>query len=418
MSSVPAGRETGVGDARVSPRAGCNVLIVDDCAVLRRLLRDALEKDPDITVTGTAKNGQEAVEAARRLEADVVVLDVEMPVMDGLTALPLIRGAAPNAQILMASRLTQRNAQISMKALAAGATDYLAKPSSIGDGMTAADFNSELVRKVKALGHLARVTRERRSARADAPSKSGRAGQPSDRPAKGIGTAREPRAAAERQPPGEAFTLRPAPVVFRPKVIAIGSSTGGPQALMRLVADLAAYTVTVPIVVTQHMPPMFTQILAEQIAAKQTIDAQEASDGQTLQPGRLYVAPGGKHLLIEQANGALKAVLDDGPPVQFCKPALDPMLESLIGSVGAKHVLSVILTGMGQDGLDGARAVVEQGGVLLAQDEETSVVWGMPGAVATAGLCQAVLPLGGIADEIARYAGFAAVAADRRRNIA
>lgn len=421
MSALPSGRAAPANPDPAQDSA-CNVLVVDDSAVLRRMLTNSLEADPGIKVVGTASDGEKAVEAAGSLDVDVVVLDVEMPNMDGLTALPKIRRAAPGAQVLMASKLTLRNAEISVKALAAGAADYLAKPSSTGDGLTLAEFNRELLTKVKALGGAAKSSRARRQALrsriapvADPkpePSVRGRAPVTAGRPP--APRAKQPAVA----PSDSAIKLRSTPLAFRPKILAVGCSTGGPQALMRFLTDLSAFNITVPIIVTQHMPPMFTKILSQQITSKCGIEADEAVDGQRLEPGRAYIAPGGKHMLIKPADGGLIVALDDGPPVHFCKPAVDPMFESIVKAVGAKSVLAIILTGMGHDGRDGSRTIVDQGGALIAQDEDSSVVWGMPGAVAAAGLCHSVLSIDAIAGEVAKFASLGSRSTGNRRSMA
>ncbi len=408
MSAVPARQMASqTSDPSGSPK--CRVLVVDDSAVLRRMLSKALQSDPEIMVVEAVGDGQQAVDAVSRLDVDVVVLDVEMPTMDGLTALPKILQAAPGIQVLMASKLTLKGAEISVNALSAGAADYLAKPSATGEGLSLTEFNRELVSKVKALGGAARSLRRRSATR---PSGTATRAPVDNKPV--------PATAVKSAGlfGDSAVQLRSAPPVFRPKILAIGSSTGGPQALMKLLTDLCDYHLTLPIVITQHMPPMFTKILAQQISSKCGYSAAEAEDGQQLVPGNCYIAPGGKHLHISAKDGQFVANLSDGPPVHFCKPAVDPMLTSLVSSVGAKHVLTVILTGMGYDGRDGGRAIVEQGGVLLAQDEESSVVWGMPGAVATAGLCHGVVPIDKMGEQVAKYAGLAAARGTPARSTA
>ncbi|MEM1398260.1 MAG: chemotaxis response regulator protein-glutamate methylesterase [Pseudomonadota bacterium] len=393
MTAMPSTQAPSTSTASASGPT-CRALIVDDSAVLRRILTKTLESDPEIEVVQAVGDGQEAIDAVSKEDIDVVVLDVEMPKMDGLTALPKILEASPGVQVLMASKLTLKGAEISVNALSAGAADYLAKPSADGSGMSLTEFNREIRSKVKALGGSARSMKRRKGV--------GAAGRPSSPIASkdpaGAGAAR-PSAASSSD-----FTLRSPPLVFRPKILAIGSSTGGPQALIQLLTEIARYTIDVPIVITQHMPPMFTKILAQQISTKCGLEASEAEDGSVLKAGSCYVAPGGKHMLINENAGQFSVSLSDGPPVHFCKPAVDPMLNSLVTAVGGKHILTAILTGMGADGRDGGRVVVDQGGVLLAQDEETSVVWGMPGAVATAGLCHAVLPIEKIGGEIAKFA--------------
>lgn len=356
--------------------AQIQVMVVDDSAVVRGLLTRTLESDPLIKVAASVGNGSMALAALDRAEIEVVILDVEMPVMDGLTALPKLIRARPGIQVIMASTMTRKNAAVSLKALAAGAADYIAKPSSNRELNSAEDFKRELVGKVKALAIAARASR----------------GLPMPR-------AREP-VAAESPPArphgGRPVRLRDAPILA-PAIIGIGSSTGGPQALLTLLSSFAA-AVNLPILVTQHMPAMFTTILAEHLAHACGIPAAEAQDGEPVAARRIYVAPGDFHMTVELENARKVVRLSKGPPENYCRPSVDPMLRSLARVYGG-HVLAVILTGMGQDGLRGAEAVAAAGGAVVAQDQATSVVWGMPGAAATAGLCNAVLPL----PEIAAY---------------
>lgn len=360
------------------------VLVVDDSAVIRGLITRLLESEADIAVVASASNGQMAVSSLRRTPADVAVLDIEMPVMDGLTALPQMLEAAPELKVIVASTLTQRNAQISLKALAAGAADYLAKPSSSGIH-GASDFRRELVQKVRALGGAQRRRVERGEAAPEAPA-----------------AARLRPAAAEARAP---VVLR-APSARAPEIIAFGSSTGGPQALTATLAGLPP-AVSLPIVVTQHMPATFTGILAEHLARAARRPAAEAQDGEPVLPGRIYVAPGDFHMKIA-AEGMRRVIrLSKEPPENFCRPAVDPMFRSLAETYGA-GVLAIVLTGMGADGARGASEIARTGGSVVAQDEATSVVWGMPGAAAAAGACCAVLPLPEIPAYLSRLAGAAA----------
>lgn len=351
------------------------VMVVDDSAVIRTVITRILEEDSQVSVVATAGNGQIALDKLSANDIDVIVLDIEMPVMDGLTALPKLLEAAPGIKIIMASTLSTRNADISIRALHAGAADYVPKPTSARDIRTGDEFRREILTKVKTLGA---VRRRRRSAARGGGSPSG----PGLFPAKSI-------------------ALRKAGPV-RPVVLAIGSSTGGPQALFAVLGGLKS-TIQQPILVTQHMPPTFTPILAEHIARASGRPCAEAKDGEVIKPGHIYVAPGDFHMVVE-ANKAQRVFrLSKAPPENFCRPAVDPMLRSL-AKVFGPGVLSVILTGMGHDGLNGGEAVARAGGTVIAQDEESSVVWGMPGAVATAGLCSAVLPIKELAPYIMRHA--------------
>jgi two-component system chemotaxis response regulator CheB len=360
-------------DAPATPSSAAGpirILVVDDSAVIRGLITRLLEADPELAVVGSVGNGQQAVATLRRTNVDVVVLDIEMPVMDGLTALPLMLEAAPHVKVIMASTLTKRNAQISIKALSAGAADYVAKPTSTAEIQAAQEFRRELVAKVKALGAAGRARRVERGETADLPFR--------------------PPAGAVRPARPSAVALRPA-TNRPPEVIAIGSSTGGPQALMTALAKFPT-SIRVPILITQHMPATFTSILAEHLARASGWPAAEAVEGEPMRAGRIYVAPGDFHMKVATENGARVIRLTKEPPENFCRPAVDPMFRSVAQAFGA-GVLAVVLTGMGSDGAKGARAVVDAGGAVIAQDEATSVVWGMPGAAANAGVCSAVLPL-------------------------
>ncbi|MDR3539212.1 MAG: chemotaxis response regulator protein-glutamate methylesterase [Acetobacteraceae bacterium] len=319
-----------------------------------------LETDPGVRVVARVANGQAAIDELRRTPVDVLVLDIEMPVMDGMTAVPLLLKVDPGLKIVMASTLTTRGADIALRALRLGAADYVPKPSSIG---SASDdkFRQEILEKVKGLARL-----RWRSAQPPLPS----AAIPA---------------------------FRPAPML-PPRLLAIGSSTGGPQALFTLVQGLGR-SLGVPVVLTQHMPATFTPILAEHITKLGGLPCTEAKDRETLQSGQIYLAPGDRHLLVEGRAGAMQARLTTDPPENFCRPSVDPMLRS--ASIACEgRVLVAMLTGMGHDGLAGTRKVIEAGGAAVAQDEATSVVWGMPGAVAQAGLCHAVLPLPRIAPKL------------------
>jgi len=340
------------------------VLVCDDSAVIRGLVTRMLESDPGLSVVARAANGRDAVEAARHTRPDVCVLDVEMPVMDGLAALPELLRIDPQLKIVMASTLTTRGADIAMRALRLGAADYVPKPSSMAEIAGEAQFRDELVAKVKGLG------RQRHRLKGTAP-RQGPLPPPPPRPLR-------------RQ-------AQPLP----PSVVAIGASTGGPQALFTLFAGLGR-NIPVPILVTQHMPATFTAILAEHLDRIGGPPCAEAKDGEAPLPGRAYLAPGDTHLTVAQEPGGVRIRLSKAPPENFCRPAVDPMLRSAATAYGGR-VLVVMLTGMGQDGMKGAEAVVAAGGRVIAQDEASSVVWGMPGAVCHAGLADLVLPLPEIA---------------------
>jgi two-component system chemotaxis response regulator CheB len=369
-----------------------HVMVVDDSAVIRGFITRELESDPAVKVVASANNGQAAIDTLRRVPADVVILDIEMPVMDGLTAIPKLKEIDPATQIVMASTLTHKNAEVSLKALTLGATDYIAKPSS--QQMAGADsFHHELVEKVKILGAIARRKGVRQGPQAQASAAVVR-----PRPA-GIGAT----AIMERPPTDKKhIVLRPMPI-SRPEIIAIGSSTGGPQALFEVIKSMGA-NLSQPIVITQHMPPSFTTILAQHISRQCGVTCTEAADGEALRAGCYYVAPGDFHMLISRKGDGPTVKLVKDPAENFCRPSVDPMLRSLV-DVYAGRILIVMLTGMGQDGWKGSDAVVKAGGAVLAQDEASSVVWGMPGAVSMSGLCSAVLPLTEIGATVRQIAG-------------
>ena len=377
-----------VSRAAVIADAPYRVMVVDDSAIVRGLINRMLEGDPSIAIAASVGNGATAVAQFERDRAiDVVVLDIEMPVMDGLEALQRLLALDPCVQVVMASTLTQRNAEVSLKALQAGAADYVPKPSTQRLS-SAQEFARELVAKVKALGARRRqIDREAGRSRGIVP--------PATSPVRPSGRTTSP----ARLP----ITLQPA-AGSRPDVIAIGCSTGGPQALQTLFAGLRSGALMQPILITQHMPAMFTTILAEHLQKQSGRPCAEAVDGTPLVPGQIVLARGDWHMRVE-SRGAQGAIVrcNQEPPENFCRPAVDPMLRS-VAQVFGSRALAVILTGMGSDGLEGGRAVVAAGGTLFAQDEATSVVWGMPGAVASAGLCTAVLPLADLAPAILKRA--------------
>jgi len=366
------------------------VMLVDDSAVVRGLVTRILEAETDIEIVASVGNGQMALSTLERVAVDVVLLDIEMPVMDGLTALPKLLQADPGLKIIMQSTLTMKGASVSLRALEMGAADYIPKPTATRELAGGADFRTELLSKIRALGQA----RQRSASRPSRPAATGTAAAP--RPA--------PTGAPARVQihPSSTVTLRTAPIESF-DVIAIGSSTGGPQALFTLLGTMRAGTVTQPILITQHMPATFTTILAEHISRVSGWEAREGQDGEVVRSGRVYIAPGDFHMVVE-VRGTEKIVrLNKNPPENFCRPSVDPMLRSIAAAYG-RRVMTCILTGMGSDGLKGGQAVVASGGTVIAQDEPSSVVWGMPGAVATSGVCSAVLPLPEIAPWIMKQA--------------
>lgn len=381
------------------------VMVVDDSAVVRGLETRMLEADPEIKVVASVGNGQAALQALDRIDVEVVVLDIEMPVMDGLTALPKIIEKKPGIRVLMSSTLTHKNAEISMKAMELGATDYIPKPSSSKELTGAGDFQELLVSKVKVLGASARRGTGLRRTFGAGPAPS--AAAPSAPAAPAVA---KPAAAAPAAAPRVSLLSPTAPIQLRqasterPDVIAIGSSTGGPQALFTVLTALkAAGGVEQPILITQHMPPTFTAILAEHITRIAGLAAKEATQGEKINGGMIYIAPGDWHMLIDSKGGERYVQLEQGEPENFCRPAVDPMFRSIVKAYG-KKVLACVLTGMGADGAKGGKVVAEAGGTVIAQDEASSVVWGMPGATAQTGVCSAVLPIDEIGSYIQKFA--------------
>ena len=358
-------------------------MVVDDSVVIRGLISRWVAAEPDMVVAASLRTGLDAVNQIERIDPDVAVLDIEMPELDGISALPLLLAKKRNLIIIMASTLTRRNAEISFKALSLGASDYIPKPESTREPAAAEIFHHDLIQKIRHLG--ARVRRA-------APAVS----------VPPLAPARDPLSRTiQAAPVANPQLLRRAFSTQAPRALLIGSSTGGPQALMSLVAEIGAVIDRFPVLITQHMPPTFTTILAEHLARTSHRPAREAVDGEIVKAGNIYLAPGGRHMRVVRHGVDAAIALDDGPPVNFCKPAVDPLFSSAI-DVWQGAILAVVLTGMGSDGMRGGKDIVAAGGSVIAQDEATSVVWGMPGAAANAGICAAILPLNQIAPKLVR----------------
>jgi two-component system chemotaxis response regulator CheB len=359
-------------------------MVVDDSVVIRGLISRWIDAEPDMVVAASLRTGQDAVNQVERANPDVVVLDIEMPDLDGISALPQLLAKKRNLIVIMASTLTRRNAEISFKALSLGAADYIPKPESTREIAAADVFKHDLLQKIR---HLA--AKRRRPAVVASP------------PLAPHEQERRPAAPVPAHPAPAQRPLSP----HAPRALLIGSSTGGPQALMTLVAAIGPVIDRYPVLITQHMPPTFTTILAEHLGRAAGRPAQEGVDNETVKPGHIYLAPGGRHMRVAKKGTSAVIVLDDGPAVNFCKPAVDPLFTSAI-DVWQGGVLAVILTGMGSDGMRGGKEIVAAGGNVIAQDEASSVVWGMPGAAAHAGICAAILPLQQIGPKLVRlFAG-------------
>ncbi len=358
------------------------VMVVDDSAVIRGMISRWIEAEPDMVVAASVRTGLDAVNQVERVMPDVMVLDIEMPDMDGISALPLLLAKKRDLVVIMASTLTRRNAEVSLKALSLGASDYIPKPESTRETGSVDIFKHDLVLKIRSFR-----ARLRRRAMVASPPLAPIARSPFAVPV-----------AAPVQHVPVKIALRPF-AKTTPRALLIGSSTGGPQALMTVITELQPVIDRVPVLITQHMPPTFTTILAEHLTRVSDRRVQEAVDGEIVKAGRVYIAPGGLHMRVARHGANVVIALDNGPQVNFCKPAVDPMFMSAI-DVWQNDILAVILTGMGSDGMRGGKDIVAAGGNVIAQDEATSVVWGMPGSAAQAGICAAVLPLNQIAQKV------------------
>jgi two-component system, chemotaxis family, protein-glutamate methylesterase/glutaminase len=362
------------------------VMLVDDSVVIRGMISRWIGSEPDMVVAASLRTGRDAVNQLERINPDVAILDIEMPELDGISALPLLLAKKRNLIVIMASTLTRRNAEISFKALSLGASDYIPKPESTRAAGAAETFRHDLVQKIRHLGAKAR-----------------RSFSPAAAPSLVPVPDRVREAGFRAHAPSHASV----PIAKRsfssqnPRVLLIGSSTGGPQALMSVVAEIGPVIDRFPVLITQHMPPTFTTILAEHLARAGNRPAREAIDGEVVKAGHIYLAPGGRHMRVARQAAGPAIALDDGPPINFCKPAVDALFSSAI-DIWQGSTLAVILTGMGSDGMRGGKEIVAAGGSVIAQDEATSVVWGMPGAAAGAGICAAVLPLNQIAPKLVR----------------
>ena len=353
------------------------VLIVDDSVVMRRIVRQSLEGDSEIEVAGVAANGNIALAMVEQNTLDAITLDIEMPEMDGLQTLRELRARGVRTPVIMFSTLTERGALATLDALAAGADDYVAKPSNVGNVQESMlRIRLELIPKIKALCWKIKPNRTP--------------------PPVTIPSARVAPASAS---PAVVAIPRP-PAVHRIDVVAIGTSTGGPNALAEVIAKLPS-DFPVPIVIVQHMPPTFTRFLADRLTAGSSLLVREAIPSGVLQPGQVWIAPGDFHMSLYRQESSVNIRTFQAPPENSCRPSVDVLFRS-VAEVFAHNTLAVVMTGMGQDGLRGCEHIKEAGGQIIVQDEATSIVWGMPGYVAKAGLADSVLPLCDIAGDIVR----------------
>jgi two-component system chemotaxis response regulator CheB len=344
------------------------VMVVDDSVVVRKIVTDVLSGDPDIEVVGTAVNGKIAVAKLAQLKPDLITMDIEMPEMNGIEAVRAIRALRNRVPIVMFSTLTDRGASATLDALSAGANDYVTKPANVGSvGQSMESVRQQLIPKIKAL-----------------------TGRPVFLGAAAPAAAAPPRPAAPRTGPG-----------MKPAVLVIGSSTGGPEALARILPQLPA-SLSVPVLLVQHMPPVFTRQFAQRLDRLCALRVVEATDGVPLEPGTVHLAPGDHHLVVRAGPRGFTTGLNQGPPENFCRPSVDPLFRSAVTAYDGA-VLGVVLTGMGADGRNGAGEIRAHGGTVVVQDQATSVVWGMPGAVSQAGYADETLPLDRIPEAITRH---------------
>ncbi len=358
----------------LQPGERIRVLVVDDSVVIRRLVTSALAQDPDLEVVGVAANGSIALQRIPQYNPDILTLDIEMPEMDGLETLRRLRRDYPQLRVIMFSTLTERGASVTLEALTLGASDYVTKASNEGSlDRSMARLREELIPKIKQFFLL---------------------------PGRSRATAKPEPAQVHGSPPLGRSRPFPQSMTVRPKVVAIGVSTGGPTALGAILPQIPA-EFPLPILIVQHMPPLFTRFLADRLCASCRLSVKEASQGDQVAAGRILIAPGDFHLKVAGNGSGAHVCLDQSPPQNSCRPAVDALFSS-VGEAYGGAVIAVILTGMGQDGLRGAEILKAQGASILAQDEASSVVWGMPGAIVNAGLADCVLPLDHIVPEILR----------------
>jgi two-component system chemotaxis response regulator CheB len=341
------------------------VLVVDDAVVVRKLISETLRRDSDLEVVGIAANGKIALQKIPQVNPDLITLDIEMPELDGLATLREVRKHFPKLPVIMFSTLTQKGAVATLEALFLGANDYVTKPANVGSVTEAiAQLERELIPKIKVhCRHLMGASV----------------------------------LCADRKPVSHPVPLTP-PRSGPIEIVCLGTSTGGPNALAEVFANLSA-DFPLPVVMVQHMPPLFTAMLAERLTAHSPLPCHEGAEGQVVERGHAYIAPGGRHMEVQRRGIQTVLRLHDGPPENSCRPAVDVLFRSVAAAYGGA-VLGVVMTGMGQDGLRGCEIIREKHGHIVVQDEATSVVWGMPGSIARAGYADKIIPLNQIAGEI------------------
>jgi two-component system chemotaxis response regulator CheB len=357
------------------------VLVADDSVLFRRVISDALASLPDVEGVGSAPNGKLAVQRVRELKPDLLTLDIEMPEMDGIAVLQALRESREDTMVIVVSALTQRGGQLTMKALEKGASDFITKPDTGGAEASREIILKELAPRVRALAHRREIRKILKDSPRPMPPK------PAPPAGKTMGTERVSKAPA------------PAAPLMKPEMVLIGVSTGGPNALAQVLPQIPG-SIGVPLLVVQHMPPVFTQSLAESLSAKCSLRVREASHGERAEPNTVYIAPGGKQMRLAASAAGIKTIeVTDDPPENNCKPAVDYLFRSAANRFPGRS-MAVILTGMGSDGTLGLRLLKRHGCYVIAQDEATSVVFGMPKAAIDAGVVDVVLPLDTIADRI------------------
>ncbi|MEM9445141.1 MAG: chemotaxis response regulator protein-glutamate methylesterase [Verrucomicrobiota bacterium] len=345
------------------------VLVVDDAVVMQQILTEVLGSDPDITVSGAVPNGRLALMQIPRVKPDIVTLDIEMPEMDGLETLKEIRKHYPKLPVIMLSALTEKGGETTLNALASGASDYVTKPEKVNNIMECIErLTTELIPKIKTLC--------------------------SSVPAKNLPTI----SSKARSLVSSRLNTCSIKGLSIPRIVAIGSSTGGPNALAQIFKTMPQ-NIEVPIVIVQHMPPMFTKILAERLDGESKFSIKEAEDGEKLLPNHAYLAPGGFHMGLKNSGSDVFIALNQNPQENSCRPAVDVLFRD-VARIFGQNVLGVVLTGMGQDGLCGSEVICENGGKIIVQDKETSVVWGMPGCIAEANLADNIISIDKVNEEI------------------